>query len=118
MIAQSLARARGAVKSIVLSSVVDTQTRRGEHLTEAEDLSQQKLRSYLLESIAQAADEIKEIDRQLTILKSQELEVDLLQSEKARRLIREKREIKDAIKNGPAKSMENSTKRRSAHKIG
>lgn len=40
----------------------------------------QKLRSYLLESIAQAADEIRDIDRQLAIIKSQELEADLDQA--------------------------------------
>ncbi len=39
----------------------------GQHVTEAEAL--QKLRSYLLESIAQAADEIKEID--LVLLNSE-----------------------------------------------
>lgn len=42
----------------------------------------QKLRQYLLESIAIAADEIADIDRQLAILQSQELEQTLIESEK------------------------------------
>jgi hypothetical protein len=44
--------------------------------------AQLKIRAYLLESIAQAADEIKDIDRQLAILRSQELEADLIESER------------------------------------
>jgi hypothetical protein len=48
-------------------------------MTEAEALH--KLRSYLLESIAQAADEIKDIDRQLAVLRSLELETILIESE-------------------------------------
>ena len=39
-----------------------------------------KLRSYLFESIAIAADEIADIDRKIAILKSQELEADLIQA--------------------------------------
>ena len=51
--------------------------------TEAEHL--QHRRQHLLESIAQAANDIKEIDRLLAIIKSQELERDLNQAaEKAK----------------------------------
>jgi len=47
--------------------------------TEAEALL--KLRSYLLESIGQAADEIADMDRQLAVLKSEELEDTLIAAE-------------------------------------
>jgi hypothetical protein len=40
-----------------------------------------KLRSYLFESIAIAADEIADIDCRIAILRSQELEADLIQAE-------------------------------------
>lgn len=44
-----------------------------------------KLRSYLLETIVQCADEIADIDRKLAIIQSQELETDLNQAaEKAK----------------------------------
>jgi len=46
---------------------------------EAEAL--QKIRDYLLESIALAADQIKEIDLEIAILQSQQLEIDLLHAE-------------------------------------
>ena len=49
-------------------------------MTEAEADALQKLRSYLLETIAQEANEIKDIDRQLAIMVSQELEADLNQA--------------------------------------
>lgn len=51
---------------------------------QAEALQLLKMRDYYLESIAQAVDEIADIDRQIAILKSQELEADLLQAEKAK----------------------------------
>jgi len=41
----------------------------------------QKLRQYHLQNIADAADQIKEIDMEIAILRSQELEVDLIQAE-------------------------------------
>jgi len=40
-----------------------------------------KLRLYLVESIALAADQIKEIDLEIAILQSQQLEIDLLHAE-------------------------------------
>ena len=49
--------------------------------TEAELL--QHRRQHLLESIAQAANDIKEIDRQLAIIESQELEASLVRAEEA-----------------------------------
>jgi len=49
-------------------------------MTEPEAL--QKRRLTLLESIAKAADEIAAIDREIAILRSQELEADLIQAEK------------------------------------
>ena len=39
-----------------------------------------KLREYLIESIAQASDEVQEIDRRLAVLGSSELEADLNQA--------------------------------------
>jgi hypothetical protein len=48
-------------------------------MADAEALQERRL--FLLDSIAIAADEIKEIDMQLAILESIELEADLIQSE-------------------------------------
>lgn len=48
-------------------------------MSEAEVLQQRRYE--LLEQIARAADEIAVIDRRLTILRSQELEADLIQAE-------------------------------------
>jgi hypothetical protein len=42
----------------------------------------QKCRQKLFEHIAEAANEIADIDRKIVILQSQELEADLLQAEK------------------------------------
>ena len=53
-------------------------------MTEAEALL--KLREYLLNTIAQSADEIANIDKQLSVLKSQELENDLIQAAEAAKI--------------------------------
>jgi hypothetical protein len=41
----------------------------------------QKIRKYYFETLTEAANEIAAIDREIAIMKSQELEADLLQSE-------------------------------------